>query len=116
MNIDTAASRCVEKLVGQNATVSDHDSNVRIVRREQLLCFFVFDPRWLVNREPARACKLFDWRGTYFITTSRGSIGLCPDRDDFMAIVDALPQGGDGSLGCPHEYYSHRIDLNNPDF
>jgi len=60
--------------------------------------------------EPVRECELFYRRRRDFVSAPRGSIGLRPDRNDFMIAGQTLLQAWHRGCGCSHEDYSHHCN------
>jgi hypothetical protein len=112
MDVEAAPLRGSEESGREDTAVGHHDGGVGPVRLKQRERFFGLDFRRLVEHEPTRERELFDGRSRQPVAAPRGAVGLRPDGDDFVAIIQATCESRHGRLRRAHENQTHSRNRN----
>src|SRR3954465_2311342 len=98
MDVDAAESRRAKERGREYSTVGDDDGRVEVLRSEERERLFGLYLRRLSDVEAARERVLFDGRRLQLVTAPRRPVGLRPDGDDLVPVLDATPQSRHGRL------------------
>ena len=107
VNVDATVPGRAEKFRRKNLSVSHDDSNVSLVRCEQLLGFVIPDFLRLMNGEVVFRSECFRGRLMDLFSATRWLIGLRPNRDYLVAVIDEPPERRHGRFRGAHENDAH---------
>src|SRR3982750_2493599 len=102
MYVDAAETRRAEERGREYSTVGDDDGRVELLRGEERERLFRLYLRRLSDVEAEREGVLLHGRRLHLGAAPRRPVGLRPDGDDLVPVLDATPQSRHGRLGRAH--------------